>query len=59
MDKFEKFLMKMKDTQEFAPDDRLSQLISKFDERELSLEELDNISAAASTDYYLLDPDDE
>lgn len=59
MDQFEKFLAKMKDSQEFAPDDRLSRLIAKYDERELTMDELDQISAASSEDYYLFDSDDE
>lgn len=52
MKKFEKFLTKMRDSQEFAPDDRLSRLIGKFDEEELSMDELDNIAAAAKPDFF-------
>lgn len=59
MKKFEKFLAKMKDSQEFAPDDRLSRLIGKFDEEELSMDELDNIAAAAKPDFFYRDPEPE
>lgn len=55
MKKFEKFLTKMKDSQEFAPDDRLSRIIGKFDEEELSMDELDNIAAAAKPDFFYRD----
>lgn len=51
MKKFEKFLSKMKDSQEFASDDRLSRLIGKFDD-ELSMDELDHIAAAAKPDFF-------
>ena len=52
MKKFEKFLSKMKDSQEFASDDRLSRLIGKFDDDELSMDELDHIAAAAKPDFF-------
>ena len=57
MEKFEKFLRKMKDSQEFSKNDRLSKIISKYDDDELSLDELDNISAAAKPDFYFNDLD--
>ena len=43
---------KMKDSQEFASDDRLSRLIGKFDDDELSMDELDHIAAAAKPDFF-------
>lgn len=52
MKKFEKFLTKMKDSQEFVENDRLSRLIGKFDEDELSMDELDHIAAAAKPDFF-------
>lgn len=52
MKKFEKFLSKMKDSQEFASNDRLSRLIGKFDDDELSMDELDHIAAAAKPDFF-------
>lgn len=52
MKKFEKFLTKVKDSQEFVENDRLSRLIGKFDEDELSMDELDHIAAAAKPDFF-------
>lgn len=59
MEKFEKFLRKIKDSQDFSRNDRLSKIISKYDDDELSLDELDNISAASKPDFYFSESDND
>ncbi len=59
MDQFERFLETIKDSQDFAPDDRLSRLIEKYDDCELSLDELDEIAAAASENIFPFDAEED
>lgn len=47
----EKFLKKLARSQEFRPDDRLSAMIDKYGDDELSLDELDNVYAARKADF--------
>lgn len=47
----EKFLKKISESQELAPEDRLSAIIDKYASDELSFDELDSIYAARKADF--------
>ena len=46
----EKMMKKIANSQAFAPDDRLSQMVNEYDANELSMDSLDQVFAARKDD---------